>query len=100
MAEQKRAMQIGLSVPLSTGAKVFGVLSEDQSCTCFDLTAPDGTSTRFALTDEALGAMVSIRTELLVKHAAAGVTRLDGETPGQNHQGVDASGFGEGVERG
>jgi hypothetical protein len=67
------ALKIGLALPLSNGAKVFGVLSEDRACTCFELTAPDGIVTRLALTDEALVAMVDIRTELLMKDAAAGV---------------------------
>jgi hypothetical protein len=58
------ALKIGLSTPLSNGGKVFGVLSEDGGCTCFDLTAPDGIQTRFALSDEALSAMVDVALKL------------------------------------
>jgi hypothetical protein len=75
---EKIALKIGLALPLSNGAKVLGVLSEDRSCTCFELTAPDGIVTRLALTDEALEAMVDIRTELLLKDAASGVALGDG----------------------
>jgi len=66
-----RALKIGLSAPLKNGGKVFGVLSEDCLHTCFDLTAPDGVQTRFALSDEALATMVDIAVKL--RERAAGV---------------------------
>ena len=71
-----RALKIGLSAPLSSGANVFGVLSEDGSCICYELTAPDGNVTRFALTDEALSMMLTIRARLHMD--AAGAMASDG----------------------
>jgi hypothetical protein len=68
-----RALKIGLSVQLANGAKVFGVLSDDGACTCFELTAPDGIQTRFALTDDALAAMVDISIELRARPAGVPV---------------------------
>jgi hypothetical protein len=76
-----RALKIGLSTQLANGAKVFGVLSEDGACTCFDLTAPDGIQTRFALTDDALAAMVDISIKLRDRETPAGVAGLDSKTP-------------------
>jgi hypothetical protein len=70
-----RALKIGLSTPLPNGGKVFGVLSEDGAYTCFDLTAPDGASTRFALSDDALDAMLSINIQLRERASGLAVAK-------------------------
>jgi len=58
------SLKIGLATPLPNGGEVFGVLAENADCTCFELTAPDGLVTRFALSLDALAAMVDIAMKL------------------------------------
>ena len=58
------SLKIGLATPLPNGGEVFGVLAENADYTCFELTAPDGLVTRFALSLDALAAMVDIAMKL------------------------------------
>lgn len=66
------ALEISFGLPLSTGAKVFGARSKEGGSTCYELTSADGDVRRFALTDEALDAMLAIRVRLLAHEKEGG----------------------------
>ena len=72
------SLKIGLATPLPNGGEVFGVLAENADCTCFELTAPDGLVTRFALSLDALAAMVDIAMKL---RSPDGVRGTDSSVP-------------------
>ena len=71
MADMVKARGTGLSATVSSGAKVFGSLSEDGKSVCFRLTSPSGKVTEFALSDEAISAMLAIAARLRAENAEA-----------------------------